>query len=891
VDEPPTTAVVFNVEQASCNTGKFTVTGNTPTNGTGIWELISGTATIANPTNPITEVSGVRAGVPATLYWTISKKNCVPIKALATLTSNAANAGDDQARCDDGNFTLWGNTPDAGATGQWSLIAGTATITSPNTPTTEITDVPIGTSATLRWTVERPDCAPSTDDVILTNDAPPTTADAGEGQTKCNTDNFVLHGNTPTIGTGMWRMYFGTGTITALTNPKSTLTDVPLGSWLQLAWVITNGTCRSSMDIVDIRNSDVPNISPILPATTCVGQRTDVNINAFSDFPLEYALCKGTNCTNFGTKQGSNTFSSITAGEYIVKVSDSNGCFSTAPFTIHAATNDLEMSLVTKNITCKQYNDGTIDVYPKGGKAPYIVQVCTGENCSDFYQARQVNTGGSELYNGFFANTYRIKITDDNGCTLIKEVVITEPDLLRAIVTSTDLTNCLAKDGRIDITPVLGGVPPYKYQLNNNLPQSNSSFIGLPIGNYFVKAIDANGCPYSDGVYLSSPLAPKVFDLTTDRTDICVNQSATLTLSGSQIGVNYQLYMDGVNSGSVVAGTGNPIKFKVTTQGTYVVKAMNNDNCVIEMPSAPYISVHPYPTEPTLTVVDKVCANNSYYISSNTGGFSPVECLYDFTGNSLTPTISGADIHGLLPFGYPIQANATGLVVGGTLTSSGYDTPDYDLTKFIEVTLEAGRGNYLSITDILFDISRDEDGPTFYGVAYYENGGFLGYPKQPINSTPSTEKFSVNTSSTIYDTKIRIYPYGAKTSIGLLRLDNIRIKGNVRTWGGTYEYYTDANLTNLLSTGDSKFIDGTTTPSTATPGIKDVYVAYRSAAGCLSPATKSSITVTPRANGSLSGSTICGDEQGTLTFTASAGTAPFSLFIDDEFRGKKWCSF
>ena len=50
----------------------------------------------------------------------------------------------------------------------------------------------------------------------------------------------------------------------------------------------------------------------------------------------------------------------------------------------------------------------------------------------------------------------------------------------------------------------------------------------------------------------------------------------TLTLAGSQSGVNYQLYKDGVASGSPVAGTGSALNFTVTTSGTYTVKSVAN---------------------------------------------------------------------------------------------------------------------------------------------------------------------------------------------------------------------------------------------------------------------------------------------------------------------------
>ena len=75
----------------------------------------------------------------------------------------AANAGADIAQ---GNptFTMAATTPSVG-TGAWSLVSGTATITTPSSATTTVTGIPLGTSATLRWTITEGSC--SVNDVVV----------------------------------------------------------------------------------------------------------------------------------------------------------------------------------------------------------------------------------------------------------------------------------------------------------------------------------------------------------------------------------------------------------------------------------------------------------------------------------------------------------------------------------------------------------------------------------------------------------------------------------------------------------------------------------------------------------------------------------------------------
>ncbi len=87
------------------------------------------------------------------------------IRFTYTSTITAPNAGPNQTAC--GTLTMAGNTPDVGWTGTWSVVAGTATITSINSPTSTVTGIPAGTCATLRWTFSQVGCVSLTDDVIL----------------------------------------------------------------------------------------------------------------------------------------------------------------------------------------------------------------------------------------------------------------------------------------------------------------------------------------------------------------------------------------------------------------------------------------------------------------------------------------------------------------------------------------------------------------------------------------------------------------------------------------------------------------------------------------------------------------------------------------------------
>jgi len=189
-------------DKTNCNSGSFTMTGNTATVGTGAWTLVSGTATITTASSPTSGITGVPAGTSATLRWTISNNPCTASFDDVVLTnvaaSTAPNAGADQTQCNNGSFTLAGNTIING-TGSWSVVSGTASITTASSPVSGVTGVPAGTSATLRWTNTNTPCAVLTDDVVLTNNASPVTT----GVTICQAGSGSLTSSTscPSGGT------------------------------------------------------------------------------------------------------------------------------------------------------------------------------------------------------------------------------------------------------------------------------------------------------------------------------------------------------------------------------------------------------------------------------------------------------------------------------------------------------------------------------------------------------------------------------------------------------------------------------------------------------------------------------------------------------------------
>ncbi len=231
---------------ASICANSFTLNANTPIVGSGTWSVITGSATISNPALPNTSVSGLSAGL-VTLRWTISNGVCLPSQDEITLTILAtpqANAGPDQQVCSP-SATLLANAPGSGNAGTWVLVSGSGTLSNPNSPTTQVSNLGIGTSV-FQWTVSNAQCPPASDQISIVRFEQPSPAVAGPDQQTCAT-SALLNAQPPPVGTGFWSVISGSGT---LANPNLASTSVSaLSSGInQLRWTVSNGVCASSSD-------------------------------------------------------------------------------------------------------------------------------------------------------------------------------------------------------------------------------------------------------------------------------------------------------------------------------------------------------------------------------------------------------------------------------------------------------------------------------------------------------------------------------------------------------------------------------------------------------------------------------------------------------------------
>jgi predicted transcriptional regulator len=98
----------------------------------------------------------------------------------------------------------------------------------------------------------------------------------------------------------------------------------------------------------------------------------------------------------------------------------------------------------------------------------------------------------------------------------------------------------------------------------------------LSTETYSVTVTDINGCTDSDEVTITIDPLPAVFNISGGG-NICAGNSVEVGIDGSEIGVDYELFIDGMAAGNLFPGTGSALSFgNQTMPGTYTAKGYNS---------------------------------------------------------------------------------------------------------------------------------------------------------------------------------------------------------------------------------------------------------------------------------------------------------------------------
>ena len=584
ITQPAALTTLLTPSQASCGTSDGSVSllveGGTGV-GTYTYEWLGG-STDANLTD-----------VPAGIYdVTVTDQNMCSVVSLATEVTNPgtpdlAIAGTDVTcfGASTGTITLDITGGSGGNTITWSDVNLNG-LTNP-------TNLPAGDYFVTVTDVNM--CA-STEMITITEPvAPLAITEIQVNQATCGNANGSVTVDV-TGGTGNyvynWSDGTGTTTVSGLTPGIVTLE------------IIDDNMCATTATY----NVSEPDALQVDIAQTTV---VDASCNAISDGSIDVTVTGGTGpgtyiyewADGFGA---SEDLAALPAGTYSLLITDAAGCEFTYETTIGEPA-ELTVTSTAVMANCGQSN-GAVNVTVNGGTEPY-----------NFVWSDGITT--SEDLNNAPADSYFVTITDNNGCEIVHDNTIGNPNPPTVGILSTDVT-CNSTATGTALLEVTGGSGVYTYEWSDPTFNGQDNPTTLPANTYTVTVSDNLNCSTVETFEITEPTA-LVLNIESVIEATCgeANGSVAIEITGGTVPYEYN-WDNGADTEDL----------EMLTPGNYTLNFMDGNGCtlneIFEVSEPDALQVDLAQT----TVIDATCNGTSTgsIDVTVTGGTGPGTYIYEW---------------------------------------------------------------------------------------------------------------------------------------------------------------------------------------------------------------------------------------------------------------------
>ncbi|MDO8367856.1 MAG: SprB repeat-containing protein [Saprospiraceae bacterium] len=408
--------------------------------------------------------------------------------------------------------------------------------------------------------------------------------------------------------------------------------------------------------------TDVNNCGPITGTITvtqpaelsAIVASTNVTCNGSNDGTITITSPTGGSGTyeysiNGGTEwQASGSFTGLANATYNVQIRDAANpsCVNTLNAAlIITQPAVLNATVASTNVTCNGANDGTITITgATGGYGTYEYSVNGGTNWQ---------TSGS--FTGLANGTYNVQIRDAAHplcvITLNAALVITQPNVLSATVSSTNVTCNGINDGTITISNPAGGYGNYEYSINGGSTwQASGTYTALAPGVYNVQIRDKDNAACV--IVLNAAL-----EITQPAAVVINSASVTSNYNGAQVSCAVGQGTSNDGQITVVASGGtapleyskdNGANYQATgifnglTAGTYTMVVKDANNCTAS--AAVTITAPPAIAAGTCDATQDICQLSAGQIKvAASGGTGILNVTWTSTPSGAPGTPSGSN--------------------------------------------------------------------------------------------------------------------------------------------------------------------------------------------------------------------------------------------------------
>ncbi len=365
-------------------------------------------------------------------------------------------------------------------------------------------------------------CSINTNTVLATP-ANPSITSITKTSTGCIPNNI----GTATINAIAGSSVLNTYSITAnAIQASNVFTNLVMGNYTATVTDIYGCTSSATFIISVSANPIVSNIvsTPQSCVPGCDGLLNVIAISGTS--PYTYTI-------NNNATQTLNIFSNLCSNNYSITVTDANGCTSTSNIAVGIRPSPVVSNIVSNNITCNGYNNGSITYTATGGTPTYT------------FTLNNTSASATGNFTNLIPSNYTIGIVDYYGCIDSGSVTISQP----ASITFTNLNGisplCFNGTNGSITANASGGTGAIQYSINNGSLQGSPTFNNLN-GNatYVIVATDGNGCNLSTTFFINQPPAIVITSLLADSSTCwsLTNGGITGTASGGTGAIGYSIF-------------------------------------------------------------------------------------------------------------------------------------------------------------------------------------------------------------------------------------------------------------------------------------------------------------------------------------------------------------